>query len=104
MKIYNKLIRDKIPHIIEANGSEYEVRVLDQEEYRIKLNEKLQEELLEYRESDDDINELADLVEVIYAIVESKGHTIEEFEKLRLFKREVRGGFEQKLLLISTSK
>ncbi len=102
MSSYNKLVRDKIPEIIKADGKECETRVLDDKEYLLSLNKKLDEELREYYETES-IDELADMVEVIFAIVEQYGISIEEFEKLRLFKREKRGGFDQKLFLLSIS-
>ena len=102
MSSYNKLVRDKIPEIIKADGKECETRVLDDKEYLFSLNKKLDEELREYYETES-IDELADMVEVIFAIVEQYGMSIEEFERLRLFKREKRGGFDQKLFLMSIS-
>jgi len=103
MKINNKLIRDKIPEIMEKNGKTFELRILNDNEYREMLNKKLHEELQEFDEANDSeqLAELADMVEVIYAIVESKGVSIEEFEQVRLSKKKDRGGFAQKLFLIS---
>ena len=100
---YNKLIRDRIPEIIEADGKKSEIRKLNDKEYLEKLNEKLMEELKEYYE-DGSIEELADLMEVVYAIVEHKGVGIEEFEKVRLEKMEKRGGFGERLFLESVSE
>lgn len=101
MKVYNKLIRDKIPKIIEKSGKRYEIKILDNSEYIESLNRKLQEELNEYYE-DGEVKELADMVEVIYAILKHKGISIEEFEKIRLSKREERGPFDKKIFLVST--
>lgn len=98
MKVYNKLVRDKIPAIIEASGKKANVGVMSDQEYEKALDVKLYEELNEYNE-EKDINELADLIEVIYAIVEQKGLSIEEFEKIRSAKKEERGGFKEKLIL-----
>lgn len=103
MIVYNKLIRDRIPEIIESTGKKYECRVLGPNEYLAALNAKLAEELREYDESGD-LEELADLMEVIYAIVECRGASMEEFERLRLSKRERRGGFEKRLLLVSVDE
>ncbi|MFH5183072.1 phosphoribosyl-ATP pyrophosphohydrolase [Paenibacillus sp. TAB 01] len=104
MKIYNKLIRDKIPQVMDAKGVTYSIRKLSDQEYVEKLNEKLQEELNEYLEADeeDQIEELADLVELVYAVLDNKGVSLKDFEKVRLEKREERGGFEHKLLLLET--
>ena len=102
MNSFNKLVRDKIPEIIKADGKECETRVLDDKEYLLSLNEKLDEELREYYETES-IDELADIVEVIFAIVEQDGMSIQDFERLRLSKREQRGGFDQRLFLMSIS-
>jgi predicted house-cleaning noncanonical NTP pyrophosphatase (MazG superfamily) len=100
MKVYNKLIRDRIPEVIEANGKTCEYRVLRQEEFLRCLGEKLLEELKEYQASGD-VEELADMVEVILAIVKEKGVSPVGFEQIRLDKREKRGGFEERLFLVS---
>ncbi|MDF2664106.1 MAG: phosphoribosyl-ATP pyrophosphohydrolase [Paenibacillus sp.] len=101
---YNKLIRDKIPAMMDTRGVEYSVRELPDEEYETKLNEKLHEELREYMEAphEEKLEELADLVEVIHALVLNSGNTLEHFEQLRKQKLVERGGFEQKLLLVYT--
>ena len=99
MKEYNKLIRDKIPEIIANDNNKKAItKVLTDEEYKIELDKKLQEELKEYLEGDN-VEELADLTEVIYAILDYKKTSIEEFEKIRLNKVEKRGAFKQKLFL-----
>ncbi|MBU7320539.1 nucleoside triphosphate pyrophosphohydrolase [Paenibacillus oleatilyticus] len=102
MIIYNKLVRDKIPQIIESSGKQAEIRVLDDAEYKRMLNIMLQEELDEFIEAGEDekIPELADLVEVVYAILEHKGISIEEFERIRKEKKEKRGEFGERLLLV----
>lgn len=96
---YDKLIRDKIPEIIEAKGSKAVVEVLDNERYWKYLDIKLTEEVQEYLESGS-IEELADLVEVVYALLDCKGVSREEFEKIRAAKIGERGAFSKKLLLI----
>ena len=98
MTIYNKLIRDKIPEIIKSSGNECEIRILENKEYIIELNKKLQEELNEYYE-DQSVDELADLVEVIYAILKHKEVPLHKFEEIRLSKAEKRGAFDKKLFL-----
>jgi len=87
---YNKLIRDKIPEIIEADGKDYKVKKLEDDEYLKSLNAKLQEELDEYQESGE-IEELADLLEIIYAILDHKDISREELEKIRKEKRQETG-------------
>lgn len=101
IKVYNKLVRDRIPEIIERSGNECKTRVLTDAEYIKMLDEKLTEELVEYRK-DQNIEELADLMEVIFALAVARGYTLEELEAVRAEKAEKRGGFEKKLLLIET--
>lgn len=95
---YDKLIRDKIPEIIEAKGSKAVVEVLDRDSFQKYLNIKLGEELKEYL-ADGSVEELADLVEVVYALLDCKGVSFEEFEKIRIAKVEERGAFKKRLLL-----
>ena len=97
MKIYNKLVRDKITDIIEADGRIAKYRILDENEYRRELNKKLQEEVKEYLE-DNNVEELADIVKVIYGILNSTDVSIKEFEKIRINKQEKRGAFEKKFI------
>src|SRR6056297_1584909 len=87
---YNKLVRDKIPEIIEASGKKYTVKNMDKNEHINYLNKKLQEELNEYYE-EYEIEELADLVEVIYSILDLKNISIEDFHSMRLNKSNRRG-------------
>ena len=103
MKTYNKLVRDKIPEIIKENGEVANTRILDDDEYIQALNVKLKEEVNEYLESGS-VEELADIVEVIYGILHSKGVSIDEFERIRLDKVEKRGAFKDKIFLESTLK
>ena len=96
--IYNKLIRDNIPEIIESKGKKASIEILNDTDYILKLNEKLQEELDEYK-SDNSVEELADLVEVVYGILKYKNVSIEEFENIRKEKADKRGVFDKRLLL-----
>ncbi|HBN85773.1 MAG TPA: phosphoribosyl-ATP pyrophosphohydrolase [Clostridiales bacterium] len=100
--IYDKAIRDKIPEIIEATGKRATVEVADKQTFNRYLEEKLGEELEEYLK-EGHIEELADLVEVIYGLLELNGVTIEEFEAIRIKKAEVRGGFSKRLVLKEVS-
>ena len=95
---YNKLVRDKIPQIIANSGKECVCETLTDEQYIKMLNEKLQEELNEYLESGS-VEELADMGEVMHAILAYKNVGIEEFQKIRLDKLEARGGFKDRILL-----
>lgn len=103
MKSYNKLVRDKIPSIIELNNEKCDIRVLNDDEYLAELNIKLKEELNEYLESGE-IEELADLEEVLRAILDVKKCSYEDFEAVRQKKVEKRGAFKDKIFLISTDE
>ena len=100
--VYNKLVRDKIPEIIEKNGGKCVCRTLNDEEYIAMIDAKLNEELVEYYEGKN-IEELADLIEVIYAAAKARGYTIAELEEVRAKKAEKRGGFDKRILLIESS-
>jgi predicted house-cleaning noncanonical NTP pyrophosphatase (MazG superfamily) len=95
---YDKLVRDKIPEIIEKSGKKAVFEVLGEKAYKKYLDEKLKEELQEYL-INDNTDELADLVDVIYAILKYKGIDVEDFESIRKRKIEERGAFDKKLLL-----
>lgn len=99
MRIYNKLVRDKIPEIIVEHDKATPItRVLNNEEYLEELNKKLQEEVKEYLE-DNNIEEMADILEVLHGILDAKGYTWEELEKVRINKVEKRGAFKKKIFL-----
>ena len=97
-KAYNKLVRDNIPAIIEATGASCEIEILSEADYLRLLDAKLDEELAEYRR-DRTVEELADLLEVIYACAAAKGCSREELEAIRVLKAARRGGFEKRILL-----
>ena len=101
--IYNKLVRDKIPEIIEESGKACETEVLSNEEYLKMLDNKLDEELAEYHQ-EQNIEELADLLEVLYATAKARGYSIEELEQMRVEKQKARGGFDKRLLLKHVSE
>ena len=103
MKTYNKLVRDKIPSIIEKNNEKPNTRVLSDEEYIKELNIKLQEEMKEYLDSGD-VEELADLEEVLRAVLDYKKVSYEEFEGIRKAKVEKRGAFKDKIFLESVEE
>lgn len=98
MKKYNKLVRDKIPEICKSNNEMPITRVLNDDEYLKELNAKMQEELKEYLESGD-IEELADLEEVLRAILDAKKVSYPDFENIRKNKVEKRGAFKNKIFL-----
>ena len=100
-KNYNKLVRDNIPEIIERSGNKCKFEILSDDDYIKMLDAKLDEELAEYH-SDQNLEELADLLEVIYAVTKARGFSLDELESLRKEKAEKRGGFERKFLLVKT--
>lgn len=97
-KKYHKLVRDRIPEIIETSGKTCVYETLSDEAYVHLLDEKLNEELEEYQGSKS-LEELADLLEVIRAVVKARGWTLEELEQVRAEKAAKRGGFVRKILL-----
>ncbi len=101
--IYNKLVRDRIPEIIEGSGKECKIRILNEEEYMQMLDVKLDEELAEYHK-DQNVEELADLLEVIYAAALARGYSIEQLEQIRAAKAEKRGAFQERVLLIEVEE
>jgi predicted house-cleaning noncanonical NTP pyrophosphatase (MazG superfamily) len=103
MKQYHKLIRDHIPEIIESKGGKAEIRILSDEEYPIYLEAKLDEEVGEYHR-DKNVEELADILEVVYALAESIGCSREELLETYEKKHDDRGGLEKKLFLIASEE
>ena len=97
---YNKLVRDRIPAIIAAQGAHAHTRVLSDAEYRECLEKKLDEEVAEYHESKS-LEELADVLEVLFALTEVGGHSREELFSVCDNKREKRGAFSDRIFLIS---
>lgn len=98
MTKYNKLVRDRIPEIIREKGEECVYHIAGDNEYRIKLSEKLQEEVDEFVKSGSQ-EELADVLEVIDAIMAAYGFDGKEIVKVKEAKRESNGGFENKVIL-----
>ena len=102
-KNYTKLVRDRIPAIIEASGATCEIEILNHTDYLARLDEKLDEELAEYHK-DQNIEELADLLEVLYACAKARGYSAAELEAARAEKAAKRGGFEGRILLKSVTE
>ncbi len=98
MKIYNKLVRDKIPQIIEESGKKFDIHFAEEEEYKALLEEKLEEEVSEFRTAKN-LEELADILEVLVGLAEGLGYTEWELFKMRDEKKEQRGGFEERIVL-----
>lgn len=98
LKKYNKLVRDKIPEIIQQDGGKAFCHVLSDEEYISELDKKLNEEVQEYQK-DKNIEEMADVLEVLYAICQARGYSIADLEAKRKEKVDSRGGFKDKIFL-----
>ncbi|GFZ30304.1 phosphoribosyl-ATP pyrophosphohydrolase [Clostridium zeae] len=101
MKVYNKLVRDKIPEIIEKQGNECEIEIVSKESKYIYLEEKLKEEVNEYLE-DKNLEELADIMEVLFGLADALGYSEKELIAARNKKLEERGGFKDGIVLKST--
>ena len=103
MPTYNKLVRDLIPQIIEKQGKSLKSDILSPEDYQIELRTKLQEEVSEYLEADQDddaLEELADVLELINALAKLHDGTLEDVERIRKEKAEKRGAFEDRVFLV----
>ena len=98
IKKYNKLVRDRIPEMIEASGKKCVTEILSDADYLRMVDAKLDEELAEYHK-DQNLEELADLLEVICAAAIARGYTLEQLEQVRSKKAAERGGFAKKILL-----
>jgi predicted house-cleaning noncanonical NTP pyrophosphatase (MazG superfamily) len=104
-KEHNKLARDKIPEVLLKKGITSITKILDDHEYAVALSKKLQEEVMEYltaEEPDHQLEELADIQEVILAILAQRGETFLDLENVRKTKLDQRGGFSGRLFLEKT--
>ena len=100
---FNKLVRDRIPEIIEEQGYECDCRILNNDEFSVLLEHKLDEEVQEFHH-DQSLEELADILEVVISLCENKGYTKEELINTYLKKQKEKGGFSRKIYLISKHK
>ena len=98
-----KLVRDKIPEIIKNDGKKPVVQILSDEEYLTELDKKLNEEVAEYQ-ADKSLEEMADIVEVLFAICEARGHSVEALMQMRETKREKRGGFKDRVYWVGNEE
>ena len=99
MKQYNKIVRDNIPEIIESHGRKYTTRTATREESISMLKDKLLEEIDEFAE-DHQVEELADILEVVYALGHELGIDPGALEGIRTRKRDSNGGFEARIVLV----
>jgi predicted house-cleaning noncanonical NTP pyrophosphatase (MazG superfamily) len=102
-KVYNKLVRDKIPEIIAADGATPITRMLSKSEYLEALIDKLFEEAHEFK-ADSSIEELADLQEVILALADAINIKPSDLAKTLLNKSLARGAFKKRIFLESVTK
>ena len=103
MPVYNKLVRDLIPQVIEKSGSKFSTRILDKSEHLTEIKNKLYEEVKEFEATDnrkDALEELADILELIHAALPIHEATYEELEQIRLAKKKKRGGFNEGIYLL----
>lgn len=98
MKVYNKLVRDKIPEIIEVDNKKCEIEIVEGKEKQELLEKKLREEVNEYLE-DKNLEELADVMEVLYGLANELGYSEEDLNKKRKEKLQERGGFKEGVVL-----
>ena len=98
--VYNKLVRDKIPEIIEKQGQKPTIRIMEEEEYIQALEQKLDEEVGEFHR-DKNTEELADILEVVFALAKTLDCSVDELMQVYQKKHDTRGGFEQRIFLIS---
>ena len=100
-KVYNKLVRDRVPEVIRGNGGVPAVSVLDDAGFTAALREKLVEEAGELRDAggEDVLGELADVLEVLHCIAADAGFSVSDIEERRALKRSERGGFEGRVFL-----
>ena len=101
--VMGKLVRDKIPEIIKNDGKTPIIEILSNEDYLKELDKKLNEEVAEYQ-ADKSIEEMADILEVLFAVCEARGHSVEELLKVKEAKREKRGGFKEKIYWIGNEE
>lgn len=102
-KSINKLVRDNIPAICQENGKNPETKILDDVSYTLALRKKLKEEVNEYL-TDVVLEELADIIEVVEALAENQGSSLEEVLQIKQAKQIRNGAFKDKVFLISVDK
>ncbi len=106
-RIFNKLVRDNIPDIIASNGEESVTRILAAEEYKVELYKKLLEEaneVISSKNSDETLEELADVLEILRSIAELNGKILDDVLETANQKKLKRGGFEKRIFLEKTYK
>ncbi len=99
---YDKLVRDRIPEIIEKRGSRCKTRTCGKNEIMKYLIKKLEEEVGEFRKKES-LEEIADILEVCCAIIDEMGSTRKKVEEIRERKRKERGAFRRRKILIEAT-
>lgn len=98
MKIYNKLVRDKIPEVLQNLGKKYSCHIADDEEFLLRLKDKMVEELQELYD-DPCSEEMADVLEVLYTIAREMNLDIAEVYKAMSKKGKAKGRFRERIIL-----
>ena len=100
-RVYNKLVRDNIPQIIESNGEIPVIEILNDDEYKLELEKKLYEEYKEVIEANgsDRVEELADMIEVISALAKLENKSLDDVIDIANEKSKKRGAFVKKIFL-----
>lgn len=98
MRVFNKLVRDKIPEIIKADGKTCEIEIAAKKDRQELLEKKLLEEVNEFME-DKNLEELADIMEVLYGLAANMGYNEEDLLNKRNNKLKERGGFKEGIVL-----
>lgn len=98
MSLYNKLVRNKVPEVLEQEGKKYVIQYAEKEKMLDLLKDKLKEEAREFFQ-DDSLEKLADIVEVVFSLANELGYSEEEVLVKRTEKREEKGGFEEGIVL-----
>ena len=102
----NKLVRDKVPSLVTKDGGSYSLKLLSPLEHQHEITKKLFEELTEYNEASSKeaaVEELVDMVELIYSALKLHDVSIEEFEHIRTEKKKLKGSFEKGIYLHNIS-
>ncbi|MFA5031337.1 MAG: nucleoside triphosphate pyrophosphohydrolase [Patescibacteria group bacterium] len=105
-KYHRKLVRDRIPEIIEKNGDEVYTKILTLKQYQRELKKKIAEEakeVIKAKTKTDVIEELADILECVDTLSESYGVPRYALERTQREKRARRGGFKKRIYLLATS-
>ncbi|MFT9816193.1 phosphoribosyl-ATP pyrophosphohydrolase [Lysinibacillus sp. NPDC056185] len=107
MPIYNKLVRDLIPQVIEEEGKTCSIRVLEQGEHLEEIKVKMQEEALEFLEAaspKEAVEELADILELVHTAIQMYDVSYEQLEQICTQKKSQRGGFSKGIYLIEVKE